>query len=52
MTLRHLAAVQTFRDNLGTEISANADSQFVPTSQKYAGTIVPTGYGTSVIPTG
>ena len=56
MTLRHLAAVQTFRDILVTETSANGAPQkgtyIVPTGRKIAGPITPTGYGTSIIPRG
>ncbi len=54
MTLRYLADAEPNRDSLRTEISANAGHMkgalIVPTG--YVGTGTPTGYGTSIIPTG
>ncbi len=54
MTLSIIAAAELNRDNLSTEISANAGQRkvtyVVPTG--YAGTVIPTGYAGTVIPTG
>jgi len=45
MSLRCLAVAESIRDNLTPEISANGGGKMGPA-------VTPTGYGTSIVPTG